>query len=572
MPNSGDIMLIELKVANFAIIDTLQVTFREGLNILSGETGAGKSVILKSLSLLMGEKATSDVVRSGVETATIEGLFDLSARKDILTTLEAMGIECPDEELVVRRLLSSQGKSKVYLNGSLSPLNGLRDIVAPLITVTGPSAPLIEMTGQHENRHLQSKSYHLELLDRVSGTWKLRESFEQKFAEMSELLLQIRHVEEAARSREQRIDFLRFQLDEIEALNLKPGEEGELEQQVSRFRSSQKLLEFVNQSLDSLYSDEEAAMVRIHHVLQRGQELVTADVALNAKLLPLQQAKALIEDAIYELREYGRHLEAQPEELDRLEERLSALRKLQKKFGAKSEEILNAYQEMLREFEELSQSDERLKQLRSDLVKLDKTLTDLAKDLHKKRKTGAELLQNSVNAELADLNMKGVAFYLRIDWLSERISTGQSDVEFMIQSSKKDEPRSLMKAASGGELSRLLLSLKTVIGASEVPRTYLFDEVDTGVSGQTAEKVGRKLKSIARGQQVICVTHLPQVASFADSHFLIEKCNVRGAMKMSVAELGKDARVNEIARLISGEKISSTSVKHARQLLSESAQ
>lgn len=565
-------MLVELKVTNFAIIDNLQITFREGLNILSGETGAGKSVILKSLSLLMGEKATTDVVRSGVETATIEGLFELDHRSDILKQLEDMGIECPDETLVVRRILSAQGKSKVYLNGSLSPLTGLRDIVAPLITVAGPAAPLIEMTGQHENRNLQSKTYHLELLDRYAGTWKLRENFETQFAQAAEVRKQIAEIEEAARSREQRLDFLRFQIDEIEALALKPGEEEELEQKVSRFRSSQKLLEFVNQSLDSLYSDEEAAMVRIHHVLQRSHELSSADPSLQEKLQPLTQAKALIEDSVYELREYGRNLEAEPEELDRLEERLSALRKLQKKFGQQSDEILNAYQEMRREYDELSQSDERLKSLQHELDVLDKKLIEVAKELHKRRKAGSELLQNAVNEELADLNMKGVLFCLRVDWLPELTVTGQSDVEFMIQSSKKDEPRSLMKAASGGELSRLLLSLKTVIGASEVPRTYLFDEVDTGVSGQTAEKVGRKLKSIARGQQVICVTHLPQVASFADCHFLIEKANIRGSVKMSVQPLTKDARVNEIARLISGETISPTSLKHAKQLLSESAQ
>lgn len=565
-------MLIELKVSNIAIIDHLQVSFREGLNILSGETGAGKSVILKSLALLMGEKGGSEAIRSGAETATIEGFFDLSDRKDVLATLESMGIEAPDDTLVVRRILSNQGKSKVYLNGGLSPLNGLRDIVAPLITVTGPAAPLIEMTGQHENRHLQSRAYHLELLDRFAGTWKLREAFAEKFETSAQIAKQIAGIEEAARSREQRIDFLRFQLDEIEALQLQPGEEEELEAQVARFRASQKLLEFVNHGLDTLYSDEEAAMVRVHHVLQRAQELAATDKSLVDRLQPLQQAKSLIEDSVYELREYGRSLEAQPDNLDRLEERLSSLRKLQKKFGSKSDEILSAYREMSREFEELSQSDERLKQLHADQARLNEELIDLAKDLHKRRKQAAELLENSVNDELADLNMKGVSFRLRIEWLEARAASGQSDVEFMIQSSKKDEPRSLMKAASGGELSRLLLSLKSVIGASEVPRTYLFDEVDTGVSGQTAEKVGRKLKSIAKGQQVICVTHLPQVASFADTHFLIEKANVRGSVKMSVQELDKDARVAEIARLISGEKISQTSLKHAKQLLAETVQ
>lgn len=564
-------MLVELKVTNFTIIDNLQISFGEGLNILSGETGAGKSVIMKSLSLLMGEKATADVVRSGAETATIEGLFDLSGRSDIVKSLADMGIDCVDEGLVVRRILSAQGKSKVYLNGLLSPLTGLRDIVAPLIALTGQIAPLIEMTGQNENRHLQSKLYHLELLDRFAGTWEMRQDFESKHGEQREIWTEIARVEEAARSREQRIDFLRFQLDEIEALGLKAGEETDLEEKVSRFRSSQKLIEFVNQSLDSLYSDEEAVMVRVHHVLQRGNELAMADKSLARSLEPLGQAKALLEDCIYELREYGRKTESQPEELGALEERLSSVRKLQKKFGSTSEEILEAYHQMRREFDELSQSDDRLQELRATASRLDQELNEIAKDLHKRRKAAADILGKSVNDELMDLNMKGVIFLIKIDWAAERLTSGQSQVEFMIQSSKKDEARSLIKAASGGELSRILLALKNVIGASEVPRTYLFDEVDTGVSGQTAEKVGKKLKSIAVGQQVICVTHLPQVASFADSHFLIDKSTNRGAVKMAVVELTKDARVNEIARLISGEKISATSVKHAKQLLAESS-
>lgn len=562
-------MLSELKVENFAIIDSLQITFREGFNILSGETGAGKSVLLKSLSLLMGEKASSDVVKSGVDTATIEGLFELDHRKDILALLEAQGIDCPDQILVVRRLISSSGKSKVYLNGSLSPLNGLRDIVAPLITVTGPAAPLIEMTGQHENRNLQSKSYHLELLDRFAGTFALREEFAKNFEMMTEIEGQIAEIELSSQSREQRVDFLKFQLDEIEALNLKPGEEAELEGKVSRIRGAQKLGQFADQSISALYSDEDAALVRIHHVLGRAQELKTVDPSLLQKLEPLAQAKALLDEAVFELREYAKSLNSESDELDALEARLSSLRKLQKKFGKESEQILHAYQEMLKEFDELSTSDERIKVLRMQVQRMNEELNKLAKELHKKRIAAADQLARSVNEHLEDLNMKGVRFFIRSDWLDNRNSSGQSDVEFMIQASKKDEPKSLMKSASGGELSRLLLSLKIVIGASDFPRTYLFDEVDTGVSGNTAEKVGRKLKSIAHGQQVICVTHLAQVASFADAHFLIEKSVNRG-VKMTVKELDRKAQIAEIARLISGEKISSTSLKHAEQLLAES--
>lgn len=564
-------MLIELKVKNFAIIENLSLNFKPGLNILSGETGAGKSILLKSLSLLMGEKAEADVVRSGVDSAVIEGYFDLSHRPDVLGVLQELGLDTSDESLIVRRLISKEGKSKVYLNGALSPLSSLRSIVAPLITLTGRQTPLIEMTGQHDNRHLQSKAYHLEILDIYSGTWTLRVEFEKQYQRLRELDEEMARLTEAARSREQRLDFLTFQRDEIAALNLKPGEDTELEAQVSRMRHSARLIEFAAQSVESLYSSDSAALVMLHQVLQRASELSQIDPALTEKIKPLQEAKALLEDATLELREYGRALDADPEQLNQMEERLSALRKLQKKFGESVDDILQSYAEIVTEIESLEKHDENLRALSDEKNKLQRSLTKLAVELHERRRNGAHLLEKGVNDELLDLNMKGVSFSVHVEKAAALTSTGQSDVEFMIQSSKKDEPKPIAKIASGGELSRILLALKRVVGSSDRPRTYLFDEVDTGVSGQTAEKVGKKLKAIAKGQQLICVTHLPQVASFADQHFVIEKAPVKGGgVKMSVTELQTDERVREIARLISGEKISQTSLEHARQLIAES--
>lgn len=564
-------MLIELKVKNFAIIESLSLGFGTGLNILSGETGAGKSILLKSLGLLMGEKAEADVVRSGVENAEIEGYFDLSHRPDVLKSLEDMGLDTSDETLIVRRLISAQGKSKVYLNGALSPLASLRAVVAPLITLTGRQTPLIEMTGQHDNRHLQSKAYHLEILDMYAGTWTLRVDFEKKFDRLRELKEEMERLEDAARSREQRLDFLKFQRDEIEALDLKPGEDEELDHRVSRMRNSTRLIEYVSQSVDSLYAADDAVMVRLHQVLQRGAELSSVDPELSARMKSISEAKAILEDSIFELREYGRKLEADPEQLNQLEERLSSLRKLQKKFGSTVDEILKAHRDIVAEVEGLEKSEESLKFLADEKSKLQKNLQKLAKELHERRMNGAVLLEKGVNDELLDLNMKGVTMTVQVNWADTLVSSGQSDVEFMIQASKKDEPRPMGKIASGGELSRILLALKRVVGSSDRPRTYLFDEVDTGVSGQTAEKVGKKLKAISKGQQLICVTHLPQVASFADQHFLIEKTPQKGgSVRMTVVPLKPDDRIKEIARLISGEKITQTSLEHARQLLAES--
>ncbi|NJM09830.1 MAG: DNA repair protein RecN [Bdellovibrionaceae bacterium] len=458
----------------------------------------------------------------------------------------------------------------MYLNGALSPLSSLRSIVAPLITLTGRATPLIEMTGQHDNRHLQSKAYHLEVLDLYAGTWTLRVDFEKMYSRYHEIDTEIAKLEEAARSREQRLDFLIFQRDEIEALSLKPNEEEELEARVSRMRHSTRLIEFVGTSVDALYANDEAVMVGLHQVLQRGHDLATLDPELQKRLLPLQEAKTLLEDAVFELRDYGKNLDADPQEFNQLEERLSSLRKLQKKFGKSVDEILKAHKDIVEEIDSLEKHDESIRDLNEERAKLDKAMKKLAKELHERRINGAHLLEKGVNDELTDLNMKGVSFSVSVELLDEMSSTGQSNIEFMIQASKKDEPKPLAKVASGGELSRILLSLKRVVGSSDRPRTYLFDEVDTGVSGQTAEKVGRKLKTIAKGQQLICVTHLPQVASFADQHFLIDKRPQKGGMRMTVSELTKDERVKEIARLISGEKISQTSLEHARQLIAES--
>lgn len=564
-------MLIELKVKNFAIIENLQLTFGKGLNILSGETGTGKSILLKSLSLLMGEKSEADDVRSGVETAEIEGYFDLSERKDVMKVMEEMGLDVDDETLVVRRIISTSGKGKVYLNGSLSPLSALKSIVAPLITLAGRQAPLIEMTGQHDNRHLQSKSYHLEILDTYAGTWTQRQEYAKVYERLKEVTAEITALEDAAKSREQRLDFLRFQRDEIETLKLSASDDVELPARVSRMRNGARLIEFVQQSVDTLYSGESAVMAQLHQVLHRGEELTKADPALAERLQPLNEAKAVLEDAIFELREYGRKLDADPDELSRAEERLSGLRKLQKKHGEDVEAILAAHKEFADEIGSLEKVDETLKTLGEEKIRLEKAINKLGKELHERRRNGAHLLEKGVNDELFDLNMKGVSFTVNVGWVQDPAVTGQSDVEFMIQVSKKDEPKPLAKVASGGELSRILLALKRVIGSSDHPRTYLFDEVDTGVSGQTAEKVGRKLKTISKGQQLICVTHLPQVASFADQHFLIDKATQKGGgVRMSVAELGKPERIQEIARLISGEKISLTSLEHARQLLAES--
>jgi DNA repair protein RecN (Recombination protein N) len=568
-------MLLELKVSNFAIIDNVHIQFRKGLNILSGETGAGKSILLRSLGLLMGEKAMADSVRTGADQAIIEGCFDVSDRPDIRQHLADMGIDAHDDHMVVRRIVSAENKSRIYINGALSTLGGLRDVVAPLVEVTGAAVPLIEMTNQHENRNLLSRAYHLDLLDQYAGTWKSRRDFTLLFTRRQELIKEIDQILSESRTRAQRLDFLVYQRDEIKALNLQPGREkdeiDEIENETRRLKFSSKLNDFASQVESILYNDDDSVTSRLAYLLQRAGELKAMDPELMARLEPLSQARTLINEVSYEMRDYVKSLDADPSRQEELEARLSALRQLQKKYGTSSAEIIEALGAIELEIDQLENSDERLASGQAELAKIEKDLQTRAVDLQARRTQAAKLLEAGVNDELKDLNMKGLLFLVNVTETEELNSTGRSLVEFMTKTGKGDVARPLAKVASGGEMSRILLSIKQVVGAGNYPRTYLFDEVDTGVSGPTAEKVGKKLKRIAKGQQVICITHLPQVASFGDVHFVIQKAVSKKGAQSEVHEVKSQDRVQEIARLISGEKITKTSVAHAEQLLSDSA-
>lgn len=560
-------MLLELKVHNFAIIENISLNFNSGLNIMSGETGAGKSVLLKSLTLLMGEKADTDSVRSGCESATVEGSFDISSRFDIQEHLKNLEIDVEEDMLVVRRIISAQGKSRVYINGSLSTLTTLQNIVAPLIELTGHKTPLIELTSQHENKNLMAKTYHLDLLDHYVGAIELRVNFNKGFQKLSGLEAQIADIEEKSKTQAQRVDFLKYQKEEIEALNLKPGQDTDLESEYFKIKNSSKISNFLEDSESTLFGDDDSVLVRIHKIIQRSTEFSTIDPEFKKIFEPLSSAKSILEDLVYELRSYGKELNADPQSLDQIETKMNQLRQLQKKYGNSMDEILEAHTEISEELNIIENSDALIADLRKEKAEIEKALISQAKELHKRRLSGAELLSKNVNDELKDLNMKGVSLIIKVTDV-ELNSNGASDVEFMIQNSSKEPARSLAKFASGGELSRILLSLKKVVGFNELPRTYLFDEVDTGVSGVTAEKVGKKLKSISKGQQVICVTHLAQVAAYGDTHFLIEKnVSKKSGTQMQVVALKKDEREKEIARLISGEKITKTSLDHAKELL-----
>lgn len=564
-------MLQELKVSQFAIIDNLHIEFQPGLNILSGETGSGKSILLKSLALLMGEKASSDIIRSGSQQAVVEGSFNIRNRNDIQKSLHEIGIDTSEGTLIVKRLIAHSDKSKIYLNGSLCTLTQLREIVSPMIALTGHHAPLIEMTGQHDNRNLLSKSYHLDLLDQYAGHFEKRHQYESKFAQLAQLRRQLLDFENEMCEKNQKLDFLKFQLHELDKLKLDPETDTALEDEIKIMKSSHRVLKFIDESENMLFSDDDSVLARLKTVQRKALEISQLSPQIGEKLDSLGQASQLIEDAFYNLRREVSRLQLDPAELEKKEDRLSQIRKMQKKYGPDLNAIIEAHKKIKHDVSELENADEHLEQIRKQCTLLELELKKIAEELHKTRIKSADKLAEAVNKELLDLNMKGVSFAIQTEKLEQLSPTGISDIEYLCQISSKEPRRPIAKVASGGELSRILLSLKKSLGQSESPRTYLFDEVDTGVSGITAEKVGRKLRDIAKGQQVICVTHLPQVAACGDVHFSISKSNQNDVIEMNVSELKAKSRIEEIARLISGEKITKTSLAHAEQLLREEA-
>jgi DNA repair protein RecN (Recombination protein N) len=562
-------MLQDLQVKNFAIIDSVQISFKEGFNVISGETGAGKSILLKSLSLLMGGKATQDMIRSGAEQAVIEGMFDISKRTDIQEKLVSLGIESDNKDLIVKRIFQANGKGKVFINSSLCTLNDLVELVSPLVEITSDSAPLIEMTSQHESKSLLSKSYHQQLLDRYAMCVPTRSEYQALYTQYNEIEAKILQIKSDAETQKQQLDFLVYQRNEIQKLSLKENEEQELESSYNRVKHSAKLKEVISSYAALLTDDEDSVVARLKRALQLGSEIKKYDQNLFEKLDLLRQALDLSDEFSYQLQSYQKDIDTEDLDMGKIEERLSDLRKLQKKYGPSISDILLHLQKIEEQIHQIENHDDILSDLDLQKIKLQTQMQQLANKLHKTRANAAKLLQDGVNDELKDLNMKGLTFEVRLQKLSELNINGFDDIEFLCRVGKNTEPRSLAKTASGGELSRILLALKNVIGSSDLSRTYLFDEVDTGVSGETAEKVGRKLRQISIGQQVICITHLPQVACFADAHFYIEKDPSPKLVKMNVLELATKDRVQEIARLISGEKITKTSIAHAKELLTE---
>jgi len=552
-------MLTDLTIKNVAIIDTLQITFKSGLTVLTGETGAGKSIIIDAVGLIMGNRASSDLIRSGEEEAVVEALFDISALPEIKQQLAEAGFDAADE-LLIKRSLSRGGRNRIFINGGMATLALLTDIAPRLINIYG----------QHDSQTLLKPENHLRLLDAYAGLGELRQKFTGLFSRLVSVRDILTGLENAEREAERRLDLLSYQSEEIAKAALKPGEEEQLEEQRTLLASAEKLGGVSSEAFDSLYGGDGALLGQLKRISGSITELSAIDHSLLDTAASLEGAYLQLEDAAITLRDYASRIESDPAALQQIDDRIDQIGRMKKKYAPTVEEILAYKTEIDAELEQLQGREQSRHTLETERDNLEDVLKLLGEELTAARIQGARKLKQALESEAHQLAMKGAVIEPTLEQLAEPRSSGFERVEFLFSPNPGEIPRPLGRIASGGELSRLMLAIKQVLPDGDVP-TLVFDEVDTGIGGATSELVGRKLKNVAAGQQVLCITHLPQVAVFADQQLRVEKLVDGGRTSTRILELDQNERTREVARMLAGTTVTDSALKHAAEMLTAGA-
>ena len=549
-------MLSQLFIQNIAVIEKVQVTFEKGLNVFTGETGAGKSIVIDAINAVLGNRTSRELVRTGAPKALVTALFE-EIGDETKEQLLSLGFE-PEEDgsLLLSREISSDGKTSCKIGGRPATVSILREVAQSLINIHG----------QHDSQSLLQPEQHLGYIDQFGKTAALLKEYRLEYAYYEELQRKLHQLRTDEREKAQRMDLLSYQINEISAAALLPGEEEDLQTAKKKMQNSAKIVEALHVTHDLLQGAEESD--GILSMLDQAQEQIQI---LEAYYPQLKSDRIL--DIRYELEEVEETLrdalsdaEMDPAELDRIEERLDLIFRLKRKYGGSVEEILNFADQAQQELDSITHAEELQSKLEKEESQSKERLMGLAKRLSEKRKAAAKLFEKQVCAELAFLDMPSVRFFVHSE-TDKPDETGVDRMEFYISTNPGEPPKPIGKIASGGELSRIMLSLKNVIAEGDRVGTLIFDEVDTGVSGRAAQKIGRKLKQASSGRQIICVTHLAQVAAFADTHLLIAKTVQDGRTFTTVQALPQEERVRELARIMGGESITPTVLASARELI-----
>jgi DNA repair protein RecN (Recombination protein N) len=556
-------MLLELRAENYAVIDHAIAVFGPGLNLLTGETGAGKSILVDALALLMGSKASSDMVRHGADKAVVACVFESTPAAEV--TLEANGIDADGTEIILRREILENGKGRVYVNNQPATVAVLRQLAPELALVHAQS----ETLGSFDQAQQRS------LLDRFAGV--STDAVAAAYARWREIQSKLADLENDEQDKLRMIDLWLFQSREIETAQPQTDEDTALETERRVLMNAEKLYGASMSAYDLLYDGSSSAESSLRGALKQIEELARYDAKFQEAAAQLASTLAVVEDVGATVRDYAEGIQASPQRLAEIEDRLAALDRLKRKYGAALGDVLAFGEDVARKLAEVENRDEIVKNLRADLAKAAQDYREAAQSLHTDRAAAAKKLEKSAETQINDLAMKA-RFAITVianedppSWVPH----GWDTVECRIATNAGEPLKPLDEIASGGEMSRVMLALKVSVedGAShgkkktQVPRTLVFDEIDIGIGGRAAEAVGQKLKALSRAQQVLCVTHLPQIAAFADQHFLIEKREKQCRTKTSVRLLNDKERTEEIARMLSGAKLTETSIRHAEEML-----
>jgi len=563
-------MLKELSIRNFAIIDDLQIRFSEGLTILSGETGAGKSIILNAVNLLLGSRASADLVRTGAQNAELEALFQITGSSRVVNIMAEHGYE-PSDGLLVRRIISRSDMNRVYINGRMATIQLLNAITENLASISG----------QHVHQLLLKEEQHLLILDQFGGLMPLREEVSAYFHQMLPFLEKLKELNTIKERQVEQIELLEFQLKEITAANPAWGEDKALEQERVRLKNAEELYQVVYNSIESLYSAPGSVIEKLVDVKKNLDKISQIDPQLKSKMAKLSDTTYQIEDLIEGLRSYLNSIQMDEKQIDAVEERLDTLNKLKRKYGGSIEAVFDKLKSIEQDLANVENIADSIRDTETQISELHSKLKDRALNLSRKRKKTADKFAKKVIDQLATLMMSKTEFKASLQVMAADgktnqyltannhiiTETGIDRATFLIAPNIGEALKPLASIASGGELSRVVLALKALLVKTDSVETVVFDEVDAGIGGGVAEVVGKKLADLAAHHQVICITHLPQIAKFGDQHYSISKHVTKGRTRTSISLLSDKDRYKEIARMLGGEKITQATLEHAREML-----
>lgn len=549
-------MLEYLRIRNLMLIQNIEIDFKRGLNILSGETGAGKSMVLEAIGLILGNRASTEVIRMESDEASVEGLFDLKDNPEILARFEDLGIPQDHDALLIRRVITRSGKHRIFANGTMIPLHSLQKLCEGLV----------DLCGQHEHQSLLKTRVQRALIDRYAGLKNLVGQYETCFRGYLDLILKIEELNNRLPDRSTKLEYYKFQLHEIEEAHLEVDEDQRLSEEKALLQELDHTRRILTEMQSTIDHETDGILSKLQHVIscsKQSRECDSVSVFLSEALIQLQEASLVLQKKIS-----SQSLD--PERLPYLLDRLALLAKLKRKHGSSLNEILEKREQLRGEIESLESIDIELTEIQNLLPKICLELENCGKNLFKRRQSGAKLFAQSVQEELKDLKMEKSRFEVALH-LREKLETwsesGPEDLEYLIQTNLGEGKKPLGKIASGGELSRIMLAIRRVISDKGGVGVYLFDEIDAGIGGQTAFEVGKKLKSVSQHHQVLCITHLPQVAAFADHHLVVEKISDKKRTETRVRALSKSDRKQELARMLGGPNLTPKALENAGELL-----